>query len=407
VGLFYDALAVTGDQLPNGTSAGNRWIGTYSNRAAQLAGGNADNSNFFFRAGEINPTQISSLNPTWFQPVTAGVTCATGCPQIMFAGRTATELDTKIANGSLAPGGLSGYLLKRFLYNDLLYYPQLAQSSTTLQSFQSSFSAVNGGKLVLAEKTMADAFKLTAQQQTQWNSTASSMESAFQQLVVLDSLAQAGADPETQQTQRDALMQQILTAQTTLQSIWAENLNARIVSVSALQQTLNSVSPQAQWETNEKTLNDIFLNTAFVEQWPTTAQTDQIRQIAEQCFADGGPAVVRARAWYRALTGTQIEVNCGGVIERGVEDQKGSQVQMRISPNPAQNSIWVQFSNPVEQKSRLEIFDMTGRLRKALDIPEKNTAVEIQTAELPTGIYLCRLISEGKLITTEKFSIQR
>lgn len=410
VGLYYDASAVTGVQLTNLTSAGNTWIGTYTNWAAQNLNGNVAASRYFYRTGEINPTQVSpnALPPNdWFRQVTAGVTCGTGCPQIGLTGRTVTELDIQIADGSLAPGGLSGYLLKRFLYNDLLYYPALLQGNTTLQNFQTSFGAENGGKLTSAEKTMADAFYLTSQQQSQWDAAQSAIASAFDQLAILDSLAQNGAAPETQQAQRDALMQQILTHQATLQNIYATNLNVRIAGVSAVQQTLNSVSPQALWESNEKTLNEFFLNTSFVDQSPNATQTAQIRQIGEQCSMDGGPAVVRARAWYYSLTGVRLEVNCGGVIERGTEDeQKDSQVQLLVSPNPAGDKALIQFSGVAPQKGQLEIFEVSGRLRKTLNMPGNAISIEVSTAEFANGVYFCRLTLDGRLVATVKFSIQ-
>jgi hypothetical protein len=100
-------------------------------------------------------------------------------------------------------------------------------------------------------------------------------------------------------------------------------------------------------------------------------------------------------------------VNCGGVIERGMGGEMNSQVvQMLISPNPAGDKILVRFSEAVEQGTRMEIFDMTGRLQKTLDVAGDNTFIEVATAEFSNGIYLCRLTSEGKLIAAEKFSIQ-
>lgn len=402
-GLYYDASAETGEQLSNQTSAGNTWIGTYTNLAANNVGAYT-NSLYYYRTGEINPAQVSP--PAWFVFKTTGVTCGTGCPQVEFAGRTVTDLDTKIANDSLAPGGLSGYLLKRFLYNDLLYYPQLLQNNATMQNFYSSFGSANGGKLASMEKQMADAFILTSQQQSQWNAAQNSLASAFEQLVILDSLVQDGADPANQSAQRDTLEQQISTAQATLRDIYEDNLDARTDSVSVFQQVLNSISPQAQWETNEKTLNEIFLNTAFVDQIPDSIEAAQIRQIAQQCAADGGPAVVRARVWHYSLTGERIEVTCDGVIEREASNAPIQQVHILISPNPAQNRILVQLNDSVASNSRLEIFDATGKLQQVVEVPEHGISTELSTVNLSNGIYFCRLKEGGLLVATAKFSVQ-
>ena len=405
-GLHYNSNAVTGPQLPNGTSAGNVWVGTYTDKTARNDNPTPGSSRYFYRTGEINPAQIFPFGNAWFQFVTDGVTCGSGCPQDEFAERSVTELDTEVANDSLSPGGLSGYLLKRFLYNDLLYYPALLQNNATLQNFQSSFGSTNGGKLTSLEKTMADAFHLTAQQQSQRDAAQNSLASAFEQLVILDSLVQYGAAPTGQAAQRDTLEQQISAAQAILQDIYEDNLDARTDSVSALQQMLNSVTPQAQWETNEKTLNEIYLNTAFIDQSPDTSQTAQIRQIGEQCSMDGGPAVVRARAWYYLLTGVRLEVDCGGVIERNADESTVEQIQLIVSPNPAGDKILIQLLSAISQKGQLEIFDVSGKLCQTISIPEKALSIEVSTAELANGIYFCRLISAGRILISAKFSIQ-
>lgn len=159
---------------------------------------------------------------------------------------------------------------------------------------------------------------------------------------------------------------------------------------------------------NEKTLNEIYLNTAFIDQSPDTSQTAQIRQIAQQCAADGGPAVARARVWYYSLTGERTEVDCGGIIkrERNADESTVEQIRLIVSPNPAGDNILVQLSGAISQKGQLEIFDISGKLCQAVSIPEKALSIEISTAELANGIYFCRLISAGRILISTKFSIQ-
>ncbi|NUQ26858.1 MAG: hypothetical protein HUU34_23185 [Saprospiraceae bacterium] len=281
----------------------------------------------------------------WFREVSMGITCSAICPIDESAVREATELDNAVADESLNPGGLPGYLLKRFLYKDLLYYPQLLQGNTNLQNFQNSFGNMNGGKLVSAEKNMSDGFGLTTPQQNQWDAALNDLNAAFEQWNELDSLLQNGADPAAQETERGTLTQQFSTAQTALQSIYQDNLTARINSVAAIQQTLDGVNPAAVWESNEKTLDSIFLHTAYINGVPNPTQTGQILQIAEQCSADGGPAVFRAKAWYFSLTGTRVEVNCGGEIERGSNDKALPETTgtLAVSPNPATNMLLVRI----------------------------------------------------------------
>ncbi len=154
-------------------------------------------------------------------------------------------------------------------------------------------------------------------------------------------------------------------------------------------------------------MNNLLSFSAFVDQIPDSIQTAQIRQIAQQCTADGGPAVARARVWYYSLTGERIEVDCGGVIERGVSEQTNNIAQLSLTPNPANDHVLVQLnSKGLATEGRLDIFSANGVLQKVVQVPIQSTVIEVLTTDLSNGVYFCRLISEGRLIAAAKFSIQ-
>lgn len=267
-GLSCDNSAVTGLQLSNQTSAGNIWTGSYSSWAAINENPNLLASRFFYKNGEINPLQISPAN-NWFQQVTTGTTCGTDCPQSQAAEREVTDFDIQIAEDSVELEGLPGYMLRRHLYNDLLYYPDLRQGNSALQDFYNNFGATNGGQITALEKSLADGYRMTSQQQSAWGTAQSNLNSAFDQWAQLDSLVENGIDPETQKTQRETLQQQSRAADSTLQSIYLITLGTRIASVDSLQDIFDEIDPQTQWETNEKSLDEIWLHTAFVDVTPT------------------------------------------------------------------------------------------------------------------------------------------
>lgn len=407
-GLYYDASAVTGPQQPDGTSAGNVWVGNYTTWAAFNGNINFANSRYFFINGEINPAQIFPAPPlfNWFQPVIDGINCAEECPPNGFRGREETELDNQIADGSLDPGGLPGYMLKRHLFNDLLYYPDLLPGNSNLQQFHASFGATNGGKLVAAEKAMADAFRLAAQEQAQWDAAKNDLNAFFDQWAVLDSLVQAGHNAGAQQTQRENLAQTAVVAEAALNGIYAGNLAYRAGQLAALKDILDSVGPQTQWESNEKTLNEIYLHTAFIDLSPDSLQVEEILQIAKQCLTDGGPAVPRARAWYFALTGTRVEVECNGVMERGLEGKQSNPAQLTARPNPVQDKVSIQFPGVGEDISRLEVYDVNGKLQHSIKVSKGITEIDVSTAGWLKGIYFCRLITDGQAVATGKFLVQ-
>lgn len=61
------------------------------------------------------------------------------------------------------------------------------------------------------------------------------------------------------------------------------------------------------FEINEKTVNDILLNTLVKGLLPDSVQTNTLGGIARQCPYEGGTAVLRARAILEGLTGQAFD----------------------------------------------------------------------------------------------------
>ncbi|MBK8444484.1 MAG: T9SS type A sorting domain-containing protein [Sphingobacteriales bacterium] len=67
---------------------------------------------------------------------------------------------------------------------------------------------------------------------------------------------------------------------------------------------------------------------------------------------------------------------------------------LNVSPNPAADMAWVQFSLPQATKATVELFDVQGRLVKTLFTGETTgTQVSINTSELTSGLYLVKMQS--------------
>ena len=68
-----------------------------------------------------------------------------------------------------------------------------------------------------------------------------------------------------------------------------------------------------------------------------------------------------------------------------------------LHPNPAHSALQISASQPIEE---IRIIDLRGRTL-ILDKPDLGTAI-ITISDLPTGIYLARIVS-GHTITTRRF----
>jgi PKD repeat protein len=84
-------------------------------------------------------------------------------------------------------------------------------------------------------------------------------------------------------------------------------------------------------------------------------------------------------------TSYRIEFNCG-ITDIKNNDQD---LSWSIFPNPASETITVKFTNDVI-KQRLQIYSATGSLVKVM---ETSATTEINIADLPTGLYLIRLMN--------------
>lgn len=65
-----------------------------------------------------------------------------------------------------------------------------------------------------------------------------------------------------------------------------------------------------------------------------------------------------------------------------------------IFPNPTNNSFFIEISSPIVDDAEIILFDNLGRIlysnKKAIDIGI--TAIEIETSDLPIGIYTCKIL---------------
>lgn len=88
-------------------------------------------------------------------------------------------------------------------------------------------------------------------------------------------------------------------------------------------------------------------------------------------------------------------VNCNGIT--GTEEQVGVEKnEISVYPNPASDFIQVGFGET--QESEFQIFDVAG---KEIISGTIQSSEEIETSNLPAGVYFIRLIIDGKICTQQ------
>lgn len=79
--------------------------------------------------------------------------------------------------------------------------------------------------------------------------------------------------------------------------------------------------------------------------------------------------------------------------------------EIEIYPNPADKKVFLNLKQSFNKESNIQIYDISGRLKYQQSLKPGIEMMEINTTELPPGIYLLRLeIKDGKSII-EKISV--
>jgi len=80
--------------------------------------------------------------------------------------------------------------------------------------------------------------------------------------------------------------------------------------------------------------------------------------------------------------------------------------QLRIFPNPVSDKLSMEYWSPQESKITIELLDLNGKLvRSIFNGMHQGKQTYTWTKDLPSGIYVCRIISKYKNIS-KPFVIQ-
>ena len=192
---------------------------------------------------------------------------------------------------------------------------------------------------------------------------------------------------------------------------WLDNLKSKI-----------DLEPNVeQYELNEADMDNLFVK--FMRTGGesfTQEDSTLIANLALQCPYVGGTAVYKARSLYSyympQISYDDIEL-CNHVGEnkggKGFFDDENSimaadnggnianQESIKVYPNPAQESITIEF----ELGGIIEITDLEGRITKRISLLGDSGKLRVDITNIVNGIYLYRHIIDGQLKETGKIAI--
>jgi hypothetical protein len=98
-------------------------------------------------------------------------------------------------------------------------------------------------------------------------------------------------------------------------------------------------------------------------------------------------------------------VYCESVAPRAtMPKQRVTSTSMTILPNPADQYLLIQLPTE-DQNRRIRLLDTNGRsLGEWMVLPDANQQ-QIRTSELPAGLYLIQLWTNGRIVDTQRIVI--
>jgi len=405
--------------------AGNLWTGTYSDYSARHFGSLMEigNSEFYIEPPiaaplwPINPIPVTS----WFftSPLGSSTTCTTdeNCLPIPPQEREETELnttDSETARGAFLEasfGATSDWEMKRSLYRRLSRHEQLTGQNAIVDSFFLANGNTSLGDFQNVDEQIASSLRVDAATLAQLSFYKSSIDSSTTQMAVIDSLYAYAFTPEDSvqlAQQKAALLNQLISLSENLMATFMTlkvNRESQTNQILGMNEAINASILPAQ---NLKAVTRIYLETASQSNF--TLDPDQFAEvtaIAEQCPLVGGSAVYQARALYQMHEVRDFDdsVYCESVAPRAtMPKQRVTSTSMTILPNPADQYLLIQL--PTEDLNRrIRLLDTNGRsLGEWMVLPDANQQ-QIRTSELPAGLYLIQLWTNGRIVDTQRIVI--
>ncbi|MGB4968941.1 MAG: PKD domain-containing protein [Saprospiraceae bacterium] len=282
---------------------------------------------------------------------------------------------------------------KQSIYELILANPTWTNDFSNLASFYSSNQNNFVGLSSVLRKQFADFEQtLLAQSQAlsalyvQYDILGLQLESLNQQL-------QIETDPiiiQSLLTQMDAIELQM---ESIIQSINNQQLSNQQINLGILNalQTLNDNLPVVNLEEiNEKKINTIILK-IWMNEAILLADFNDLRSIAQMCYAYGGRAVFDAQNLCMTLLGeyyTQDDCT-NGFANENPKLRSNSVFKVNVNPNPVSEELYVTISSNTKSENKI-LFELTNNLGVTLS-PEfeklSENEFKLKLSKIPNGLY--------------------
>lgn len=78
-----------------------------------------------------------------------------------------------------------------------------------------------------------------------------------------------------------------------------------------------------------------------------------------------------------------------------IHEPRRAALTFGLSPNPADETVWVTFEGPAESDARVRIFNAAGQVVQSATLPQGSERLQLQLAALPQGVYIVQAESDA------------
>ncbi len=302
------------------------------------------------------------------------------------------------------------------LFEKLSRHPYLIDQDLTVQSFYQAASIGNIGRFYAVKQGLSEIFNPSASLAIAYQQAIESMHDLAIELEPLWQVVMNLTSTNTQIQEAEAEIAQLELQENalaaTMENIDSQLDSLRTVQINALIQLNNGVPASAIFETNQKQVNAVFLETVgLAEPSATAAQLLLIENIANQCPATGGGAVYTARSMRAGfIQNPGLEYNdysiCGFSEERTKKSANLSTPIGQLIPNPATETVELKFESALKMGAEVSVTDLTGKTWLQMRANEAQQSIRINVASLSPGIYFVWFNANGQHASVHKLVIQ-
>ncbi len=404
-GLLLGSNALTGSQAHRG----NRWSNASSMTLARHLGDNllAGQSKFTVDANEDSEYLPLIVDPSiWFEDIDDSETsfiCNPNCripPGLV--GSEGADIDSLTATGALTGfehENHSLWLAQKRLYGRLSYEDNPYTGQAVFNTFLSTQATGSAGQYAALQEGLRNLFAVSPADWTALDSAEAGIFEYLDELAAVENQLAAGGlstqDSTDLETERAALQTQIEqyaadldTLRTTIQAVRANGTGALYAQNTALPAT-------ESFETNEKTVNAVVLQTlARNVDSLSSQQRSDLEAVAAQCPLADGEAVLHARALLALYENTDPATYNDSTACYFLRPETTSSVlgnltygKILVWPNPANQLLHLRFEHPVESPLMFALYNAMGQLVAQQIISDVSNTADLPLGNLPDGMY--------------------